>query len=744
MLKKKQWIMLFLATSMMIPSQFMAFSTSILANDHEEMIESSSASAIPLSQNDLNNSNLFEFRTGSVGNMRVLKSGNYKLTSHLNLPSYICIEGNVTIDLQGYSITNESSGRMLYVTGKCAINGPGKIIDYFTTNHPDLASLTVLDGQLSISQVEIETKETNSIYAYGEKTQLNLTDCSIKAQGKAKGITIPPMPGNVTKGPIINLVNTTMVSEEEGISQNFSLSTVNLTNCFIQSESRGIDTSVGTLNVSHSVIRGDILSASPKLAPIGILLRPDKDWNFLKVNIDNSLIAGNMGFVVADLYSNITNTQNFSIHVSDTEILGSQCAVGYTSTNIPFTLTNVSLKAGANSDPKKLEVISTSDSGLYQVVATTPSKIPYIIKNSDDRTQVAISTSSISLSASDLINGTNVLTSTGEAKVEKALTAQMPSLAASEQQKNSIALYSNTQKEIIPQKVSYNYDQYKVKVLNSNFTTSNNQYEFQAKVTARLNPDSIVSLRFPRRTKSEIEEIMDESESIIFETTAASDAYCLNVRLSDVLKNPNNLNSGLSSEKIQNIVEEVKDIAPISTSAIPNFEGVDLTQEFVMYDLAEIIELEGGSSSTSIQATPIPMYRLYNALTGEHLYTADPAERASLLKSDTWKDEGEAWISPSISDSPVYRLLNPNTSDHHYTMDKNEYDTLQGYGWIGEGTAFYSADVKNSSNLVLYRLYNPNATGVGSHHYTMDKNERDTLVRYGWTYEGTAWAGLPN
>ena len=144
-----------------------------------------------------------------------------------------------------------------------------------------------------------------------------------------------------------------------------------------------------------------------------------------------------------------------------------------------------------------------------------------------------------------------------------------------------------------------------------------------------------------------------------------------------------------------------------------------------------------------VVGTPTTMYRLYNKLTGEHLYTIDKNERDNLLTSDTWKDEGKGWIAPSVSDYPVYRLLNPNNGDHHYTTDKNEFDTLPSYGWVAEGIAFFSADKDNPENVLLHRLYNPNATGAGSHHYTADTNERDTLVEKGWTYEGLAWAGLP-
>jgi len=42
----------------------------------------------------------------------------------------------------------------------------------------------------------------------------------------------------------------------------------------------------------------------------------------------------------------------------------------------------------------------------------------------------------------------------------------------------------------------------------------------------------------------------------------------------------------------------------------------------------------------------------------------------------------------------------------------------------------------------VYRLYNPNATGAGAHHYTLDKSECDIQSNNGWKYEGIAWYAL--
>ncbi|MDE5758547.1 MAG: BspA family leucine-rich repeat surface protein, partial [Allobaculum sp.] len=160
----------------------------------------------------------------------------------------------------------------------------------------------------------------------------------------------------------------------------------------------------------------------------------------------------------------------------------------------------------------------------------------------------------------------------------------------------------------------------------------------------------------------------------------------------------------------------------------------------------------GGSTSTkpkpapSIPATPSvvrkPTYRFFNTITGEHFYTSSEAERDELMKDSRWNNEGQGWISPETSDFLVYRLCNPNTGEHHYTTDKNEYDTLQTYGWEQEGIGFYSADPQVSDIAVVYRLFNPKANDAGSHHYTMNEQERNTLVNSGWRDEGIAWYGI--
>ncbi len=144
------------------------------------------------------------------------------------------------------------------------------------------------------------------------------------------------------------------------------------------------------------------------------------------------------------------------------------------------------------------------------------------------------------------------------------------------------------------------------------------------------------------------------------------------------------------------------------------------------------------------------MNRLYNPNSGEHFYTADVKEKEALVNLG-WNDEGYGWVAPETpatvtktSDQPVYRLYNPNAGDHHYTMSKEERNTLVAYGWKDENVGWYSAeDAKhNGKTVTVWRQYNPYANGAGSHNYTTDRAENNYLVSLGWIYEGKAWNAL--
>lgn len=147
---------------------------------------------------------------------------------------------------------------------------------------------------------------------------------------------------------------------------------------------------------------------------------------------------------------------------------------------------------------------------------------------------------------------------------------------------------------------------------------------------------------------------------------------------------------------------------------------------------------ESGEAQGSDQAGEefVPMFRMYNAYTGEHLYTANQDERAALVPLG-WVYEGVGWQAPA-SGNPVYRLYNPNTGLHFYTLGKDEHDSLVKLGWASEGIGWYSCSQDDQAAIAVYRQYNP---VEGGHNYTTDADEASALVELGWADEGAAWYG---
>ena len=146
--------------------------------------------------------------------------------------------------------------------------------------------------------------------------------------------------------------------------------------------------------------------------------------------------------------------------------------------------------------------------------------------------------------------------------------------------------------------------------------------------------------------------------------------------------------------------------------------------------------------TAALAADSIPVYRMYNTQTSEHLYTKSEAEYSSCGSGNyrDWRQEGIGWFAPSSSSTPVYRLYNPGLGDHHYTASKGERDALiASNGWRDEGICWYSDD---SHRVALYRVYNGRLQ-AGQHHYTTSAGERDSLVsNAGWRGEGVGWYGV--
>ena len=95
-------------------------------------------------------------------------------------------------------------------------------------------------------------------------------------------------------------------------------------------------------------------------------------------------------------------------------------------------------------------------------------------------------------------------------------------------------------------------------------------------------------------------------------------------------------------------------------------------------------------SFSIVELRTVPMYRLYNQWSGEHLFTESKDEYGQLVGIG-WSGEGTVWMAPERSATPIWRLYNPYSGDHHYTTSGEEYDQLGKLGWHKEGTAFYAS-----------------------------------------------------
>lgn len=127
----------------------------------------------------------------------------------------------------------------------------------------------------------------------------------------------------------------------------------------------------------------------------------------------------------------------------------------------------------------------------------------------------------------------------------------------------------------------------------------------------------------------------------------------------------------------------------------------------------------------------VPIYRLYNPSSGEHLYTSDANECAVLGSGGSWNDEGIGWYAPRDAGTPVYRLFDPISGDHLYTTDLNEKSVLASRGWQidNANTPLFLSE----GTRPILRLF---STSSGRHLITKDTNEYRVLEQLGWQPEG--------
>ncbi len=150
------------------------------------------------------------------------------------------------------------------------------------------------------------------------------------------------------------------------------------------------------------------------------------------------------------------------------------------------------------------------------------------------------------------------------------------------------------------------------------------------------------------------------------------------------------------------------------------------------------------SSNVEIQYAKVsPVYRMYNMVTSEHLFSTNKVEYDDwVLKGanneDNWIGEGIDWLAPESSSSTVtvHRLYNEGLgamghSSHYYSSDITEIANLiANHGWIDDGVA---NQFESGGDTAIYTCYNEALNSA--HHYTSSKDEWEGLSAHGWTLE---------
>ena len=157
--------------------------------------------------------------------------------------------------------------------------------------------------------------------------------------------------------------------------------------------------------------------------------------------------------------------------------------------------------------------------------------------------------------------------------------------------------------------------------------------------------------------------------------------------------------------------------------------------------LIEVGNCVGNGTVTIEFARVCPVYRMYNMITSEHLFTTNKTEYDNFQKkldgkTEFWIGEGIDWLAPYSSSTVVHRLYNAGLgamfrSSHYYTSDKTEINKLiKKYGWVDDGKAM---QFNSGGSTPIYTCYNE---ALGSaHHYTSSKSEWSGLKKHGWDLE---------
>lgn len=123
------------------------------------------------------------------------------------------------------------------------------------------------------------------------------------------------------------------------------------------------------------------------------------------------------------------------------------------------------------------------------------------------------------------------------------------------------------------------------------------------------------------------------------------------------------------------------------------------------------------------------VWRFYNAKKGTHFYTANEAEKNTVVAtlSNTFRLEGVGYTIRSASAAnaaPLHRFFNRKTGTHFYTVDpaeKTRVETTLASTYTYEGIAYYVSSSATTGATAVYRFFNKKNQ---THFYTADPAEK--------------------
>ena len=140
-------------------------------------------------------------------------------------------------------------------------------------------------------------------------------------------------------------------------------------------------------------------------------------------------------------------------------------------------------------------------------------------------------------------------------------------------------------------------------------------------------------------------------------------------------------------------------------------------------------------ANTTPVASSVPVYRFYNRSLDKHFFTISEEEKNTLQYTHPeWGHVYEgigfyAFSGPKPGLVPVYRLYNHATDNHLYSISEEEKNTITvvhpEWGYVYEGIAFYTYPNQVVDSVPVYRFYNSTSD---RHFLTLSEIEKTTII----------------